>query len=324
MERQLRLFPEGAEGDEREPARQEQPAVAQPAPSRLTPSSSLAEALDEFDTAMMLKGFTDNTVAAFRADLRILAGFLSPSRPIGDISTRDLNNFLTYLLRGRGRPCNPKSYARRITTLKVFFGWLAESGARPGDPAAPLIHQPVSTPLPRVLSDTEIEQLRAAARQMMAGDKPDPRPALLLELLLSTGMKKSECMGIHLAHLDLTNPQTPLVHIRYQEARQHHKERTLRLPAGIVPLIRAYRQVYQPVEHLFDCTARNLEYVLRDLALAAGLSCGVSFEALRWTAALRDYQAGMDEQALRRKLGLSQLRWKETVEKLERLAAPPA
>jgi hypothetical protein len=76
------------------------------------------------------------------------------------------------------------------------------------------------------------------------------------------------------------------------------------------------------VEYLFECTARNLEYVLRDLAKLAGIPGGVSFEMLRWTSAVRDYRAGMDGDALRRKMGLSKLRWRETTDKLKQLTEP--
>jgi integrase/recombinase XerD len=62
--------------------------------------------------------------------------------------------------------------------------------------------------------------------------------------------------------------------------------------------------------------------VLTDVAKQAGLSGGLSFEMLRWTCAVRDYQARMDPERLRRKLGLSQMSWKETEPKIVRLAEP--
>ena len=55
------------------------------------------------------------------------------------IATADLNKFLDYLLHERGVPCSPKSYARRVTTLKVLFKWLHKSGVLASDPAAPVI-----------------------------------------------------------------------------------------------------------------------------------------------------------------------------------------
>ncbi len=313
---QLPLFPE----IEKLPAGP--PAEETPAPPAVTARSPLSEAIRAFENAMPLKGFTRNTITAFRADLRILCEFIPPDRPIGDIGTRDLQAFLTYLVRDRGRPCKPKSYARRLTTLKVFFGWLYEEGVLGRDPAAPLAHQPAYTPLPRVLSEGQIAQVREAARGLAQGEKPDWRPWLLFELLLQTGIKKTECMNIHLADIDITHPDGPILRIRYPQVRQKYKERTMKLPPEIVPLLREYRAQYQPAEHLFECTARNLEYVLNHLADLAGIDGGISFEMMRWTAALRDYQAGMDETALRHKLGLSKLRWRETLEKLQRLAEP--
>ncbi|RMG89592.1 MAG: hypothetical protein D6706_21030, partial [Chloroflexi bacterium] len=72
---------------------------------------------------------------------------------------------------------------------------------------------------------------------------------------------------------------------------------------------------------LFTCTARNLEYILHDVGEAAGLKKGLlSFENLRWAAALRDWRSGMEPDEIRQKLGLSKITWRETKAKLEKLA----
>jgi integrase/recombinase XerD len=247
--------------------------------------------------------------------------------PVGDISTKKLQGFLHWLLHERGKPCSPKSYARRLTTLKVFFGWLAEQGVIRTDPAAALVHKPIKTPLPRFLNDEQVEQVLAITRQMMsgsgAGDKPDPRPYLLVTLILHTGIKKQECMGIRLIHIDRSSPAGPVVHIRYEKPQMHYKERRLQLPPDWSQALSEYRRVYEPEDYLFPCTARNLEYVLTNVAKQAGLSGGLSFEMLRWTCAVRDFQARMDQEQLRRKLGLSRMSWKETEPKLIRLSEPP-
>jgi integrase len=142
-------------------------------------------------------------------------------------------------------------------------------------------------------------------------------------LLLHTGIKKQECMSIKLAHIDTSEPEGAIVHIRYDKPRMQYKERRLRLPADWTRTLARYRQLYEPQEFLFPCTARNLEYVLADVAKLAGLPDGLSFEMLRWTCAIRDYKAGMDAEHQRRKLGLSQMSWKETEPKIMRLAEPP-
>lgn len=312
MAEQLPLFP----GDE--PRR---------AMTGLSAGSPLTLAMERFERHMIQQEYAENTVKSFLGDLRILKRYLKGDPPLHEISTKKLQDFMHWLQHERGKPCSPKSYARRLTTLKVFFAWLAELGVLSSDPAAPLVHKPVQTPLPRILYDDQVEQVLAVTRQMMAGeaptDKPDPRPHLLVSLLLHTGIKKQECMGLRLAHIDTSDQAGPVIHIRYDKPGMEYKERRLRLPAHWAGALRAYLREYEPQEHLFPCTARNLEYVLANVAKLAGLPDGLSFEMLRWTCAVRDYQARMEPDRLRRKLGLSQMSWQETEPRIARLAEPP-
>ncbi|MDF1512829.1 MAG: phage integrase N-terminal SAM-like domain-containing protein, partial [Anaerolineae bacterium] len=94
----------------------------------LNATSTLGEALAAFKQYMRDRGFTPHTQQAFSQDMFILREYLEPAKSIGDISTATLNAFLKWMERDRGVPCRPKTMERRITTLKVFFGWLAEEG----------------------------------------------------------------------------------------------------------------------------------------------------------------------------------------------------
>jgi site-specific recombinase XerD len=285
-------------------------------------NSSLRSAMGAFEVYMAEQGFAENTIKAFLSDINILIQFLGVGTSIGAVSTSDLNQFVHWLVHDRGVPCNPKSLARRVTTLKVFFGWLFETGILTDDPAAPVIHKPVMTPLPKILSDVETERVLGVAQAMRHAEKPDARPYLLVGLLLHTGIKKGECMSIVMNHLDLSDPTQPVLWIRYANPRRRHKERKLRLPIWWPAVLAEYRTQYQPQEALFPCTARNLEYVLARLAEKAGLTGGMSFEMLRWTCAVRDYRAGMEADKLRQKLGVSKITWREMKVKVARLAEP--
>ena len=247
---------------------------------------------------------------------------MAANRTIGSISQADLEQFLTWMRADRGVPCSPKSYARRLTTLKVFFGWLAESEAIPSDPAAPIVHEHPTTPLPEILYDDAVNAVMRTARDLLWAAKPDSRPYLLVSLILQTGIKKSECMEIELTHIDLSNAAAPVLYVRYADPRRTLKERKLALGPNFTPAYRQYLREYKPKTHLFECTARNLEYVLADLAALAGLVEGVSFEQLRWTCAVRDYRNGMPPERLREKLGLSLISWRETLPKIQKLAKP--
>ena len=292
------------------------------APPGLDTHSSLRTAMGAFEVHMQQQGFAENTIKAFLSDLNILVQFVGVGTAVGAISTRDLNRFTHWLVHERGVPCNPKSLARRVTTLKVFFGWLAEVEVLPSDPAAPVVHKPVMTPLAEILSDAEVERVLGSTQALRHAEKPDARPHLLVTLLLHTGIKKGECLSIVMNHFDFSDPTQPVLWIRYANPRRRHKERKLRLPVWWPAVLAEYRAQYQPQDSLFSCTARNLEYVLANVARQAELPRGLSFEMLRWTCAVRDYRAGMPADKLRQKLGISKVTWREVGVKVARLAGP--
>ena len=153
----------------------------------------------------------------------------------------------------------------------------------------------------------------------------DARPYLLITLLLATGIKKGEAMDLRLDDIDLSDPQQPILYVRYAEAKKRHKERKLKLPADFGETLRRYREQYQPHARLFECTSRHLENVLSASAKIAGLNRFLSFEDLRWTCAVCDLRNGVPADRVRQKLGLSVVTWEDAGarRRLERLAAQP-
>jgi site-specific recombinase XerD len=311
--KQIPLFPQrGAKG-------QYGPPVTQM--KEISADSSLASAAGAYHDHMLRQGFSEHTVKAFAGDLRLLQKYFGGGKTIKELGTKQLNDFLTWLLHYRGVPCSPKSYARRVTTIKSFFGWLASTKVLNTDPAAAIIHARVKASLPQFLTADQVAGLLNAAEAKLIEAKPDPRPYLLVHLLLQTGVKKAECMGIALNDIDRSGSE-PSILIRYSNPRMQHKERKLAFAAELLSVLDEYLEKYHPTDRLFECTPRNLEYVLSDLSSAAGLKEQASFEMLRWTSAVRDYRDGMDHDHLRKKMGLSKVTWRETSEKLEKMANP--
>ena len=295
-------------------------AIVLPPPLRA--DSTLITAVSAFDEFMKRKGFSINTIKAFDNDLKILIGYLGSETKLAQISTTQLNEFLDWMLSSRGKSCSPKTLARRITTIKVLFKWIHGIGVLGTDPAEPVIQQPARPPLPTILSDEEINRLVATARDNLWDRKhPDARPYLLLSLLLQTGIKKAECAKLLIEDIDTSEPQSPMAVIRYEDERHAHKNRRLHLDPNILPALRQYLEQYKPEIFLFECTPRNLEYVLDEIGTRANIrSTQVGFETLRWTCAVRDFRTGMPEERLREKMGLSKISWRETREKIYRLA----
>lgn len=292
-------------------------------PARLTAEASIQAALGAFEQHMEEEGFALNTRKAFVGDVRLLGKYLGIGQPIGKIGTKNLNDFLNWLVYERGIPCSNKSYARRVTTLKVFFGWLQESDVLVMNPASAVIQISVSSPLPNVPTDEELDQALAATSALRVGseqEKPDARPHLLLTLLLQTGIKKGEAMGIVPNHIDRETPDAPFLFVRYKNPSQRYKERKIELEPEWLDVLDEYLAQYQPTTTLFTCTARNLEYILTDIADSLDLEKGkLSFENLRWASALNDYKNGASHDKIRQRLGLSKITWRETKSKLEKL-----
>jgi integrase/recombinase XerD len=287
-----------------------------------TDKSSLAAAIGAFEDHMLRQGFTDNTRRAFRSDLRLLTEALGRARSLESITIDDLQRFLAWMARYRGVACSPKTYQRRVTTLKVFFAWLTEVSVLAEDPALRLVHRHASAPLPGVLTDDQVAALLDETAARRRSEHPDPRPDLLVRLILYTGVKKGECMRLRLSDID-RDADHPTIFIRYEQPRRREKQRRLLLTPELIRLLTEYLAVYRPREYLFECTARNLEYVLADVTRSAGMEDGISFETLRWTCALRDHRAGMPAERLRHKLGLSPITWAEVEQKLQLLASAP-
>ena len=196
---------------------------------------------------MLRKGFSENTIKAFRNDLKILSGFMESDVKLYQISTQNLEDYLAWMQSERNIPCSAKTLARRITSIKVFFGWLHGIGVLGTDPAEPVAQQPARPPLPVILRDQDVSRLvRAAQDYLWSRHSPDARPYLLVSLLLQTGMKKAECSRLLVTDFNFERPQAPEVTIRYAGEEQAHKNRILALNQTITPVFNQYVDQYKP------------------------------------------------------------------------------
>lgn len=290
--------------------------------AHITSQSLLIPTIEAWSIYLEDRGNSPHTVKAFTADLRLLAGYLPPDRALGDFNTADLNNFLNWMQKGRGVPCSPKTLSRRITSIKAFFRWLQNNGVILIDPAEKVPQRSVLSPLPVVLTPDEVELVLETADRPRHGPKPDTRSYALVAVLLNTGIKKGECLGLSLNHVDLDARGGPLLFVRYASPQHRYKERKIALPETWVTAFHEYKAQYELTDRLFPWSPRRLEYLLEDISQEAGLEKHISFDMCRWTSALSDWHAGVERDKIRQKLGISKVQWREVRMKLRRLAEP--
>jgi integrase/recombinase XerD len=286
----------------------------------LRSSSSLSAAIQVWGEALEAEGRSIHTVKAFTGDLRLVGKYVGAGQPLDQISTNDLKKFLDWMLNRRGVSCSPKTYARRITSIKSFYRWLNQSGVLTSDPAAAIPQQSVLSPLPEVLYPDEQEAALEVADAARHADTRDARPYTLIRLLLDTAIKKGECLNIHLNHIDLESVDGPILFVRYGDVSKRYKERKIPLSAEWVEAYGEYAKQYELTDRLFPWSPRRLEYLLEEIGELAGLEKHISFDMCRWSAALNDYIAGEDKDSIRQKLGISKIQWREVGKKLDRLS----
>jgi integrase/recombinase XerD len=288
--------------------------------AHITSDTPLAPAIHAWRYYLEDQDNSIHTIKAFTADLRILGSYLAPDRTIGSIATTDLNNFLDWMQNERKAPCSPKTLARRITSIKAFFRWLQQNGVILIDPAEKVVQRSVLSPLPAILTPDETTAVLQCADRYRHGQKPDARPFTLIELLLTTAIKKGECLNLSPNHIDLEAPKEPILFVRYANPKYRYKERKIPLSASWVNAYQEYRTQYEINERLFPWSPRRLEYILEDIGEEAGLEKHLSFLMCRWTCALNDYVNEVDPDKIRQKLGISEIQWREIKMKLGKLS----
>jgi len=289
--------------------------------AHISAQTPLMPAINAWEIYLTDQGRSPYTVKAFMSDVRLMTRYFPPDRTVGSITTKDITNFLYWMENERGVPCSPKTLARRITSLKSFFRWLHQYGSILIDPAEKVVQRSVLSPLPHVLTPAEQEACMLAADRYRRKAKPDARPYTMLHLLLTTGIKKSECLGIHLNHIDLDAPGGPMVFIRYASPANRYKERKLGLTEDWIPAYQEYASQYNPADQLFPWSPRRLEYLLEDIGEDAALDKHLSFDMCRWTYAINEYNRGTEADKIRQNLGVSKIQWREVHMKLRQLTA---
>ena len=288
--------------------------------AQINSQTTLLPAINAWKLYLEDQGRSIHTIKAFTADLKLLASYLPPDRPLGAITTGDINTFLDWMLNKRGVPCSPKTLARRITSIKAFFRWLLQFGAILIDPAEKVVQKSVISPLPEALTPNELQLILEIAHNHRFDEKPDARPYALLKLLIDTGIKKGECLSLTTNHIDLDAPNGPILFVRYASPQHRYKERKIALSSEWLEAYQEYKSQYDLSERLFPWSPRRLEYLLEDISKEAGLEKHLSFLMCRWTSALTDLNNGVDPNKIRQKLGISKIQWREIHMKLRKLS----
>jgi len=145
------------------------------------------------------RGLSKNTVDGYRNDLTRLGEMLD-LRKERDLLTADAPGLAAHIRDLRRQGLSPRSISRAQSAIRGFYAHLVATKERADDPAVNLLPPKLWRPLPKVLSESEIEALLAAP------DLSTPlglRDRAMLELIYATGLRVSELVGLKLPQLRL-------------------------------------------------------------------------------------------------------------------------
>ena len=109
------------------------------------------------------RGFSPNTIAAYRTDLVQLALVLEPGKRGIDWDSLRREKLDDYSLRLGKMGYGPGTRARKIAAVRSLFGFLAEEAIISDNPADHLKAKRQGQPLPNVLSEDEVVILLESA-----------------------------------------------------------------------------------------------------------------------------------------------------------------
>nr|WP_297493195.1 site-specific tyrosine recombinase XerD [Acidocella sp.] len=137
------------------------------------------------------RGAARNTLAAYRADLDDFAAFLGKGFAPLKADASQLSAYMTSL---RNAGMSARTQARRMSALRQFYLFLLREGRRADNPAAELEMPRLPKTLPKYLSESEVEALLRAAKDVPG--LPGLKLVAGLEILYSTGLRISELLAL--------------------------------------------------------------------------------------------------------------------------------
>ena len=150
------------------------------------------------DALWMERGLSQNTLSAYKNDLSNLALWLSQNDShLLAASQQSCQSFLAYRY---DQGSKNRSAARLLSSMRRFYGWLLREKKIQADPVALIEAPKPEQPLPKTLTEVQIEDLLNAAD--LSSDL-GLRDKAMLETIYATGLRVSELIGLEFLQVSL-------------------------------------------------------------------------------------------------------------------------
>lgn len=280
------------------------PAGIPPQPAEVPAASDAA--LTTFRYQLSAEGLSPHTRKAYVSDVAAVAQWAAP-RALTDLNPEDLAD---YLASPAVMNKSPRSVARLQSALRHFWRALTSRGLAVADPTIGLDSPRMGRPLPKDLSEADVEALLAAPNRE---DLLGLRDKAMLELLYACGLRVSELVGLPLAAVNLRGGYLRVM-------GKGRKERLVPLGETAADWLQRYLDNARPeltaghiTEALFltrrggAMTRENFWHMIKRYAALAEIQSTVSPHTLRHAFATHLLNHGADLRVIQLLLGHSDL-----------------
>ncbi len=256
------------------------------------------------------KGMSDSTISSYLSDLRQMEAFLLETDGCTDLGRVTREQIQRYVFAMRKRGLNNGSVARKISSIRGFYRFMARERYVTVNPAEAVSQPKQGRRLPDFLGLEEVEKLLwAASRDPVSGI----RDGCILELLYSGGLRVSELTGLKARQINMEQGYLRLT-------GKGKKERIVPLGEVSLLLIRQYlddetvRAHRKPGEDgLFlnrqgrSLSRQSVWNLIKKHARAAGIRKNVTPHTLRHSFATHLLENGADLRSVQEMLGHSDI-----------------
>lgn len=253
------------------------------------------------------RGASPHTLDAYRRDLENLAEFLRPRRTtLDEAETDDLRQYIKKLV---DSGYAPRTGARRLSTIKQFYLFLYGERYRNDDPSAGLDAPKIGHPLPKYLSEDEVDLLLFCAHE---NHTPEGlRLAAMLEVLYACGLRISELVSLPLAAFTRKSGMLIVTGKGNKERMVPLTEKAIQTVQTYLPHRGHFLKKGQDSIWLFPSarakdghvTRQHFDSLLRTLTIQAGIDKNISAHVLRHSFASHLLAHGIDLRSLQQMLG---------------------
>jgi integrase/recombinase XerD len=260
------------------------------------------------DAVWMERGLSQNTLAAYRADLTALARWLEERHiTVTATSRADLLGFIAWRVECGARP---RSTARQLSSFRRFFRFLVREGAVSDDPTAQIAMPKIGRSLPRSLTEDEVEALLAAP---VVTDPLGHRDRTMLEVLYATGLRVSELVNLKHSQVNANQGVIRIVGKGNRERLIPLGDESVRWLAEFAKGPRAEILLERQTEYMFPTrrgdrmTRQAFWHIIKRYAQKAGVQKDLSPHTLRHAFATHLLNRGADLRVVQMLLGHSDL-----------------